>query len=486
MTGEGSGGPGAAPDSGELQGIPSAGQVIAGKFVIEQVLGVGGMGVVVSAKHVHLGQKVAIKFLRKDSAKNQEAINRFLREARAVVGLQSAHVVRVMDVGVLDDGMPYMVMEHLSGTDLNRVLEQRKTLPPQEAVDYVLQGMEAIAEAHALGIVHRDLKPANLFLTRSPDGSPLVKVLDFGISKAADTMRQQEQSLTATSAVMGSPLYMSPEQLRSSKNVDVRTDIWALGVILYELLAGQPPFVADTVTGLCAKIAADPATPLRSVNPGVPGPLEAVVMRCLEKDMTRRYPTAADLALALQPFGSPEGRRAADRIVRIGKPLGTSESDAVASGQPSAPGASSGPHVSTGYAETQANWQTANAQRRRRTTTLMVVGAGALAVGSIVAMVGYRSAHPKMPPAEAATYLAPPQPSAIPSASAPVTLAPPPGVDPSASSSASAAPSASAPPLVVAPPSRPAWTTAPARPASPKPAPAPAQPKPDDLLLDRK
>jgi serine/threonine-protein kinase len=470
-------------DSAELQGIPSSGQIIAGKFVVEQVLGVGGMGVVVSAKHAQLGQKVAIKFLRKDAAKSQEAVNRFLREARSAVGLQSAHVVRVMDVGVLDDGMPYMVMEYLQGTDLNRVLEERKTLPAQEAVDYVLQGMEAIAEAHALGIVHRDLKPANLFLTRSPDGSPLVKVLDFGISKAADTMRPQEQSLTSTSAIMGSPLYMSPEQLRSSKNVDVRTDVWALGVILYELLAGQPPFVADTVTGLCAKIAADPATPLRAVNPVISVSLDAVVMRCLEKDMAKRYPTVADLALALHPLASPEGKRAAERIARIGKPLETSGSYAASSGTPSAPGASSGSHVSTGYAETQASWQTSGAQRRRRNTALVVVGLGALAVGSLVAVVGYKSAHPKPVPAAAAgADIAPSSMlSAIPSVSTPVTLAPPPGADPSASANPPAAPSASVPPsAVVAPPTRPA------RPAQLKPAPQPAQPKPDDLLLDRK
>jgi serine/threonine-protein kinase len=481
MTGEGSGGQGTAPDAAELKGIPSSGQVIAGKFIVEQVLGVGGMGVVVSAKHMHLGQRVAIKFLRSDAAKNQEAINRFLREARAAVGLQSAHVVRVMDVGVLDDGMPYMVMEHLQGTDLNRVLEQRKTLPAQEAVDYVLQGMEAIAEAHALGIVHRDLKPANLFLTRSPDGSPLVKVLDFGISKASDTAGSQQQSLTATSAVMGSPLYMSPEQLRSSKNVDVRTDVWALGVILYELLAGQPPFVADTVTGLCAKIAADPAPPVRSVNPGISMGLEAVVMRCLEKDMARRYATVADLARALHPLASAEGKRAAERIARIGKPQESSGAYAVSpSGALPAPGASS----STGYAETQATWQTAGAQRRRRNTTLVVIGLGALAVGSIVAVVGYKTAHPGRP--QAAAVGADTALSAMASASAPVTLAPPPGVDPSASASASATPSASAPPVVVAPSPRPAWTGAPARPAPPKPAPQPAQPKPDDLLLDRK
>jgi serine/threonine-protein kinase len=279
---------------------------------------------------------------------------------------------------------------------------------------------------------------------------------------------------------MGSPLYMSPEQLRSSKNVDVRTDVWALGVIVYELLAGQPPFVADTVTGLCAKIAADPATPLRAVNPGISMGLEAVVMRCLEKDMSRRYATVADLALALHPFGSTEGKRAAERIVRIGKPLGSSGAHSAASAEPTA----SGPHVSTGYAETQANWQTAGAQRRRRNTTLAFVGVGALVVGSLVAVVGYKAAHPK--PAPAAAVGADIAPSPTPSVSAPVALAPPPSVDPSASASASATPSASSPPPAVVAPARPTSTGAPARPAPPRPAPQPAQPKPDDLLLDRK
>jgi serine/threonine-protein kinase len=211
--------------------------------------------------------------------------------------------------------------------------------------------------------------------------------------------------------------------------------------------------------------------------------LEAVVMRCLEKDMARRYPTVADLALALHPLATPEGKRAAERIARIGKPLESSGSYSSPSG-PSAPGASSGPHVSTGYAETQANWQTAGAQRRRRNTTLVAVGVGALVVGSLVAVVGYKAAHPRPAPAAAvgADIAPPPTLSAIPSVSTPVTLAPPPGVDPAASASASSTPSVSAPPATVAPPSRPAWTGAPARPAPPKP----AQPKPDDLLLDRK
>src|SRR3984957_9184121 len=228
-----------------LRGMPRIGDVVGRKFVVEDVLGVGGMGVVLGARHVHLGQKVAVKLLLRSAAKHTDAVTRLLREARAAVDLQSTHVVRVMDVGTLDDGLPYMVMEHLTGSDLSAVLQQRKALPVEEAIDYALQAMEAIAEAHTVGLVHRDLKPANLFLTRRPDGSGLIKVLDFGISKATESS-PRDQSLTATAAIMGSPVYMSPEQLRSSKNVDARTDIWALGIILYELVSGRTPFEDET------------------------------------------------------------------------------------------------------------------------------------------------------------------------------------------------------------------------------------------------
>jgi serine/threonine protein kinase len=451
-----------AADEG-IEGIPAPGDVIGGKFVVEHVLGVGGMGVVVSARHAQLGQKVAIKFLRKDAAKSPEAANRFLREARAVVALQSAHVVRVMDVGVLDGGLPYMVMEHLDGTDLHRLLEERKTLPVSDAVDFLLQGMEAIAEAHAAGIVHRDLKPANLFLTRHPDGSPLVKVLDFGISKSSGV--SQEQNLTATSTIMGSPLYMSPEQLRSSKNVDARTDVWALGVILYELLVGRLPFEAETVTGLCAKIAADAPTTLRELDASLPATLEAVVMRCLEKNVNQRVSSVAELAAALRPFASTEGRTAIERIERIG---------GVSSGNLTAPKAivvapSSGAVASTG-GQTDTAWQTTSKPARSR--TVYVVGAVVLVAVVLGIGVAVRFTRGASPPTVAAVPTPPP---GVPSA--PVVLAPPVIASEIASApSASAAPSAS----TVSAPVRP--TPAVGRPA-PRPT-APAQPQ--DLLLDRK
>jgi eukaryotic-like serine/threonine-protein kinase len=302
------------------------GQLVAGKYRIQQMLGRGGMGVVMAALHEHLNQHVALKFLTDDAYQQPEAVARFLREARSAVQIQSEHVARVMDVGTLDSGAPYIVMEYLRGLDLKEVSTRRGPLPINEAVDYVLQACDAVAEAHSLGIVHRDLKPSNLFLTERPDGSPLVKVLDFGISKALNAGRGGEtskQQMTASAAIMGSPQYMSPEQIRSSKNVDARADVWALGTILHELAAGAPAYVADTVPGLLAMIVADAPPPLSSARPDAPPELEAIILRCLEKDRERRFANVAEFARALERFASVETRPLVRRIARV---LGDSSS----------------------------------------------------------------------------------------------------------------------------------------------------------------
>ncbi|HUH02702.1 MAG TPA: protein kinase [Kofleriaceae bacterium] len=289
-----------------------AGEVLAGKYRIERVLGEGGMGLVCAAMHEHLRQRVAIKFLLPAALARQETVARFLREARAAVQLKSQHVGRVIDVGTLETGAPYIVMEYLEGCDLSE-LRGPQALPPHEVVDYVLQACEALAEAHALGIIHRDIKPANLFVTRQPDGSALVKVLDFGIAKVSPL--DADFDMTKTQAVMGSPGYMSPEQLRSTRDVDVRADIWSLGVVLYELMAGRAPFVADSFSDLCIKIAMDPPPPL--VAPHVSPDLAQVVARCLEKDPSARFSNVAELAAALAPFGPPGADVRAARIARV-------------------------------------------------------------------------------------------------------------------------------------------------------------------------
>jgi serine/threonine-protein kinase len=302
----------------------SEGEVLAGKYRVERVLGEGGMGIVVAAQHVQLGQRVAIKFLLPQACLMPEAVERFIREARASVQIRSEHVARVSDVGTLETGSPYMVMEYLQGSDLSAVLRSRHRLQPLEATDYLLQACEAIAEAHSLGIVHRDLKPANLFLTRRADGSSLVKVLDFGISKINPVGGGASSGgVTATTAVMGSPLYMSPEQVRSSKSVDARTDVWSLGVILHELLTGRTAFEADTLPAVLAAVVADAPAPLRAHLPDAPVELERVIQRCLEKDLTQRYQSVADLANALLPFAPPSARVSVERIARLVSSSGT-------------------------------------------------------------------------------------------------------------------------------------------------------------------
>ncbi|MEZ4294156.1 MAG: protein kinase, partial [Polyangiaceae bacterium] len=281
-----------------------------------------------------------------------DAAPRFLREARSAVAIQSEHVARVLDVGTLDDGAPYMVMEYLTGSDLRDVLQRDGKLSIPAAIDYVLQAGEAIAEAHALGIAHRDLKPDNVFVTHRADGSALVKVLDFGLSKPTrdERLGPSAPSLTAQNMVAGSPQYMSPEQVRSLKSTDHRTDVWALGVILFELLTGQRPFEADTVAAIFAKIAADPPTRPRTLRPDLPPALEQAILRCLEKDLARRTQDVAELARALEPFAPPESRTSVDRILRIGGarvPPSTASSPGANSKSPSTNAGSGSPSASS-------------------------------------------------------------------------------------------------------------------------------------------
>lgn len=300
------------------------GSILAGRYEIEGFLAEGGMGVVLRARHKGLNQPVAIKLLTVSARQSPELVARFLRESRAVVGLSGEHTVRVIDVGSIDDGTPYIVMERLEGRDLRDELTASGPMPVEVAVDFVLQACLAIAEAHGAGIVHRDIKPSNLFLTRRADGTALIKVLDFGISKF-NGPDSENVELTTTRTVLGSPQYMSPEQIRSPKKTDPRTDIWALGIVLHELLAGSPPFVGETVPELSAAIAADQPTTLRSSRPDAPGGLEAVILRCLEKPVDARYGTVAELARALAPFSPFDGNRLAVRVERVCDPSLSSE-----------------------------------------------------------------------------------------------------------------------------------------------------------------
>jgi eukaryotic-like serine/threonine-protein kinase len=293
------------------------GDVLDGKYVVERVLGAGGMGVVVAARHVSGNRLVAVKYIAPEHMGEREHVERFARETRASVRLASTHAVRIFDHGRFESGAPYLVMEYLEGQDLSELVERRGQLPAEVAVDYVLQACEAIAEAHAYGIIHRDIKPRNLFLTTDATGRPHVKVLDFGIAKSLVPLVDGASSITRTTAIVGSPQYMSPEQMRSSKDVDTRTDIWSLGATLFELLTATVAFDGNTVAEICAKVLAAPAPTLRRYRRDLPEPLERVIQRCLEKEQALRFADVYQLALALAPFAPRNAQGSASRIASV-------------------------------------------------------------------------------------------------------------------------------------------------------------------------
>ncbi|WP_437752641.1 protein kinase domain-containing protein [Sorangium sp. So ce1389] len=285
------------------------GEVIADRYRVERLLGIGGMGAVVAARHLALGELVAIKFMRAEYCGNAALLRRFQREARGMFRLKTEHVPRVYDLGTLAPRpgvglpVPFIVMEHLSGNDLRSIVERRGRLPVDEVAEYVRQACVALIEAHALGMVHRDLKPANLFLTYRTDGTPLIKVLDFGVAKFTCGKPEDDGlEMTTARSVMGSRRYMAPEQMLTPKDVDLRADLWALGVVLYQLVSGALPFGAETLEQLVLVVSEQAPRPLRSVRADLPEGFEEIVMRCLEKNRARRPGSARELAAALAPF----------------------------------------------------------------------------------------------------------------------------------------------------------------------------------------
>lgn len=276
------------------------GAVLAQRYVVEGLVGVGGMGYVVRSRQIFTDQPVAVKLLLPERARDRAVVTRFLREARAAARLRSEHVCRIFDVGMLDDGVPYIAMEYLDGQDLSTVLKERGALSVREAVACVRQACEAVAEAHALGIVHRDLKPHNLFLSMRPDGTGSIKVLDFGVAKILDAAEQLQ--LTSDGAILGSPAYMAPEQMMSARTVDRRADVWALGVVLFELLGGRSPFAAPSVNATCARVLTQPAPHLGDLGVTIPAGLEALIGRCLQKDREQRLQSVQELVAGLEPF----------------------------------------------------------------------------------------------------------------------------------------------------------------------------------------
>jgi hypothetical protein len=454
---------------GEGQAI-TPGTTLGGKYRVLSQIGKGGMGVVLLALHEALDQRVAIKLLTPEVAGNAETVVRLMREARAAAKLQSDHVARVSDVGTWEGFGPYIVMEYLEGVDLDQLVRGRGPLPCEAAVDYVLEALDAIAEAHSLGIVHRDLKPSNLFLATRADGERIIKVLDFGISKM-DSLNEPTSKLTSTRSMMGSPAYMSPEQLRSAKKVDARADIWSLGVVIYELLTSNLPFEGETTGELFANILESPPIRVRDRRPDVPELLDGIIQRCLRRDPNERFPNAADLAQALAPFGSGRSSKKVERAVALigkrGPGRALSETNVKpladpAKGQPAAkvaapsgvvpavapdaaaqeaPALAAAPRPA--QAGTQGSWGTSapQSQPRSRAWIGLVVAAvvGVLVLGIGIRVLGTRARRASAAPAPsaesfvAAAAVEPEHSSAVPPA------VPPTGDLPAASSNAPAA-----------------------------------------------
>ncbi|XXX74216.1 protein kinase [Sorangium sp. So ce134] len=463
-------------------GVPVPGDVLAGKYRIERVLGAGGMGVVLAAWHLVLERRVAVKFLLPEAAALPDSGARFLREARAAAALDGQHIARVLDVGTLDSGAAYMVLEYLTGDDLGHVLQTRGPLPLAEAADYLLQACEAIAEAHARGIIHRDLKPKNLFLTRRPDGTPLLKVLDFGLSKFIATGDSvKEASLTATGLIMGSIHYMSPEQIRSLKFADVRTDIWALGVILYRMLTGRHPFEGDSVTAVTAAIMMDTPTSVAALRPDVPQAVATLVSRCLVKDPNARVQSVTAIARVLAPFGTHRARLAFESIDRLlpepAPRAGSSPAEAAPTAVPGAFGTSSPSWVGAPEAATtapmpapppgtpsspgseamgaahatlpHASWGNTTRTRTPRSRMALLAGAaGVCLLAGFVLSWRLTASGPADGGAPVSSIAAPEPPSASPGAAGAVTVTP----TGAPTTTASAAPEASTAPVASASP----------------------------------
>jgi serine/threonine-protein kinase len=294
---------------------PAVGDVVLDHYRLESELGQGSTGVVYRARKLPSDARVAIKILFPEAKEHPEAVRMFLDQAKTSAELASPHVAKVLDVGTLADGIPYVVTELLEGNDLAALVRRRGNLPIAEAVDYVIQATEAIAAAHAQGLVHLDLKPTNLFLTWKTNvggKSNIIKVLDFGAAKIIDAT--QSQSAATTGTTLKSPRYMSPEQLRNAKDLDGRADIWSLGVILYELIAGKPPFHESGSSPIFVQIMTGGFEPLRTTRPKVSDVLENIVACCLRKSRGERFADVVQLAQALAPFASPDGAARARRL----------------------------------------------------------------------------------------------------------------------------------------------------------------------------
>ena len=469
------------PVSGEgpKSGLPIVGSLINGKYLVENVIGEGGVGVVVAAQNVELSEHVALKFLKPEMLERTDIIGRFMHEAKASCSIKSEHCASVYDVGRTSAGVPFLVMELLEGQDLSSVLEGGRQLDVRQVAEYGMQVCDALAAAHAKGVVHRDIKPENLFVT-TRGGMRSIKVLDFGISKTALTgsVLSSVLPLVKTQALMGTPFYMSPEQVRTPDRIDARTDIWSLGIVLFEALAGRLPLHAESITELCAEILESPLDSLSQYRQDLPEGLVEVVEKCLEKDVKRRYQNVAQVALALMPYAPSRARICAERAGQALATAGLVDADSVRIPSSIPPAMSTGSYPAVRVSGTQSvasgSFQVgpppaisvpAAAPAPAPVASKKPYAIAAIGLG-IVGAIFFLTRTPAPAPA------APPPPivqAAAPVVPATTTVAEPPPVEP--------AKEAEAPPKPVEKAARPVvHAAAPPPPARPAPAPRPPAP----------
>jgi serine/threonine protein kinase len=446
------------------------GTVIDGKYRVDTVLGRGAMGVVVAATHQELREKVALKFLYVRTDNGSDFRARFRREAQVSAKLKNEHITRVIDIGTWREHALFMVMEHLTGTDLRKVTRNFGALPVDRAVDDLIQVCEGMAEAHAHGIIHRDLKPSNLFVTKRPDGTDLIKILDFGISKWS-AQEGEVDDLTQTGVVLGSPKYMSPEQLFGSGAVDMRADVWSIGAIFYELLVGRPPFDFPTLTRICAELSSDRPPPnMREQRPDLPAALDEVVQHALQRDRDLRIANVADLAgVILDAVGSPYAAAVKLKLqatldAATGREFLGTTTGSLALSSGAFGSMSSAPSMSSSSQARVIEVVNRGTRIRAGVVTFVI-----LALLALCAVLYLRRGEPRVvaaAPASASVGTPPPGGSSSALSQAPFAAT-------AAASVASPPPSTSAPPKAVAPP--PAWTRRP----RPAPKPTTASPPPD-------
>ncbi len=369
---------------------------VLGRYQLVRRLGAGGMGEVFEARHLDLGKAVALKTLHGGASTRPDVLARFVREGQAAARLRHPNAVDVTDVGVVN-GVAYLVMEMLHGEDLQGLLKRERVLSPARIAAILLPTLSALAAAHEEGIVHRDLKPANIFLHRARDGSLVPKVLDFGISK----MHVEESpALTATSAVLGTPSYMSPEQLRSTRDVDLRSDLYSLGVVLYECATGALPFVGETLFAIMTAVDQGVYTPPRKVRGDIPEALERVIVRAMSRAPAHRFGSAQELAQALAPFADADPGAWQARASAPSMPPVTVLSS------PSVPALSASINTLTGNTGSKAAVEPPGPQRR---WPALAVGAALLAVVSVGSLWALSpGSSPAATHAPTATVAAPP------------------------------------------------------------------------------